>query len=174
MSKRKYEQADIKMVLKTIYMIFIGVLLAIFVGVGIAAFYPEPEYPETPLLLKLYKPPTEPISDPTISAQLEEEQRAFDEALKTYREKSEEYNRNVSIISLIAAILVLTISLTLFRKILIIADGLLLGGVITLLYSVVRVFGSGDDKLRFVVVSVGLVVSLILGYLKFIAPSKNK
>lgn len=162
------------MMLKIVYTIFIGVLLAIFVGVGIAAFYPEPMFPETPLLLKLYKPPTEPVSDPTISAQLEEEQKAFDQALKIYRAKSEIYNRNVSIISLIAAILVLIISLTLFRQLLIIADGLLLGGVITLLYSVARVFGSGDDKLRFLIVSVGLVVSLILGYLKFIKPSEGR
>lgn len=162
------------MVLKVVYTLFIGVLLAIFVGVGIAAFYPQPEYPETPLLIELYNLPTEPICDPTISAELEKEQKEFNEVLKTFGEKMEKYNRNVSIISLVAAILILIISLTLFRKLLIIADGLLLGGVITLLYSVVRVFGSGDDKLRFLVVSAGLVVSLILGYLKFIEPSKNK
>ena len=162
------------MVLKVVYTIFIGLLLAIFVGVGIDAFYQGPTPPETPLLLELYKLPTEPTSDTTISTQLEEEQKAFDEASKIFMEKFQKYNRNVSIISLIAAILILIISLTLFRKILIIADGLLLGGVITLLYSVARVFGSGDDKFRFVVVAVGLVVSLILGYLKFIEPSKNK
>lgn len=161
------------MVLKIVYTLFIGVLLAIFVGVGIAAFYPSPEPPETPLLIELYELPTEPSCDPTISAQLEKEQKEFNEALKIFEEKLEKYNRNVSIIALIAAILVLIISLTLFRQILIIADGLLLGGVITLLYSVVRVFGSGDDKLRFLVVSVGLAVSLILGYLKFIEPSKR-
>ena len=162
------------MVLKLIYAIFIGVLLAIFVGVGIAAFYPEPKEPETPTLLKLYKLPTDPSRDPMISAQLQKEQEVFDEVLKTFKEKMEKYNRDVSIISLIAAISILMISLTLFRKLLIIADGLLLGGVITLLYSVARVFGSGDDKLRFLVVSVGLIVSLILGYLKFTEPSKNK
>ena len=162
------------MVLKIVYTVFIGVLLAILVGVGIAAFYPAPEFPETPLLIELYELPIEPICDPTISAQLEEEQKEFNETLKIFKEKFEKYNRNVSIIALIAAILVLIISLTLFRQILIIADGLLLGGVITLLYSVVRVFGSGDDKLRFLVVSVGLAVSLILGYLKFIEPSKKK
>ena len=161
------------MVLKLVYTIFIGVLLSIFVGVGIAAFYSEPEHPETPTLLKLYKLPTDPSRDPTISAQLQYEQEAFDEVLKTYEEKMEEYNKNVSIISLVAAILILVISLMLFRKLLIIADGLLIGGVITLLYSVVRVFGSGDDKLRFLVVAVGLVVSLILGYLKFITEPKK-
>ncbi|RLI44556.1 hypothetical protein DRO61_12030, partial [Candidatus Bathyarchaeota archaeon] len=122
----------------------------------------------------LYKLPTDPSRDPAISAQLQKEQEAFDEVLKTYGEKMEKYNRDVSIISLVAAILILMISLMLFRKLLIIADGLLIGGVVTLLYSVARVFGSGDDKLRFLVVSVGLAVSLILGYLKFIEPSKNK
>ena len=162
------------MVLKLVYTVFIGVLLAIFVGVGIAAFYPEPESPETPTLLKLYKLPTDPSRDPMVSAQLQKEQEAFDEVLEIYGEKMEKYNRNVSIISLVAATLILIISLTLFRKLLIIADGLLIGGVITLLYSVARVFGSGDDKLRFLVVSIGLVVSLILGYLKFIEPSKDK
>jgi len=162
------------MMLKLVYTIFIGVLLAIFVGVGIASFYPGPQYPEPPILLKLYKLPTEPPTDPTISAKLQKEQEVYDEVLKTFKEKMEKYNRDVSIISLIAAILILVISLTLFRQLLIIADGLLLGGVITLLYSVARVFGSGDDKLRFLVVSVGLAVALILGYLKFIEPSKNK
>lgn len=162
------------MMLKLVYTIFIGVLLAIFVGVGIATFNPGPKPPEIPTLLKLYNLPTEPSTDPTISAQLQKEQEAFDEVVKTFKEKMEEYNRDVSIVSLMAAILILIISLTLFRKLFIIADGLLLGGVITLLYSVVRVFGSGDDKLRFLVVSVGLALSLILGYLKFIEPSKKK
>jgi len=156
------------MVLKIVYTFFIGVLLAIFVGVGIAAFYPEPKHPETPTLLRLYKLPTDPSRDPAISAQLQKEQEAFDEVSKTYEEKMEKYNRNVSIIALVAAILILIISLMLFRKLLVIADGLLLGGVVTLLYSVVRVFGSGDDKLRFLIVSVGLGISLILGYLKFV------
>ena len=69
------------MVLKLVYTIFIGVLLAIFVGVGIAAFYPGPQYPEPPILLKLYNLPTEPVCDPTISAQLQKEQEAYDEVL---------------------------------------------------------------------------------------------
>lgn len=162
------------MVLKTVYTIFLGLLLAIFVGVGIAAFYPGPKPPETPRLLKLYNLPTEPLKDEVMTAQLQKEQEEFDKALKIFEEKMERYNRDVSIISLVSAILILMTSLILSRQILIIADGLLLGGVITLLYSVARVFGSGDDKLRFVVVSVGLLISLILGYLKFIQPSKKK
>lgn len=162
------------MMVRLVYTIFVGVLLAMFVGVGIAAFYPEPKWPEEPMLLKLYKLPTEPLKDSTIAAQLQKEQETFDEAQKVFQEKFKNYNRNVSVISLISAVLMLTVSLTLLRKILIIADGLLLGGVTTLLYSLLRGFGSGSDKFRFIIVSVGLATSLILGYVKFIEPSKNK
>lgn len=162
------------MILKYVYIVFIGVLLAIFVGVGIDTFYSSPKYPETPLLLELYKTPIEPVCDTGISAQLEKEQKAFDENLKLFQENSEKYNGNVSIISLIAAVLVLILSLTILRDINVIADGLLLGGVMTLLYSVARVFGSGNDKVRFIVVAVGFIVSIVLGYLKFIKPQKSK
>ena len=58
-------------------------------------------------------------------------------------------------------------------SILFIADGLLLGGVLTLLYSVIRGFGTEDNMFRFVVVSVGFAISLFLGYVKFIQPAKK-
>ncbi len=50
----------------------------------------------------------------------------------------------------------------------IISDGLLLGGVFTLGYSIIRGFAGDDDKFRFFVVIVGLVVTVVLGDLKFI------
>ncbi len=50
----------------------------------------------------------------------------------------------------------------------IISDGLLLGGVFTLGYSIILSFADDDDKFRFFVVIVGLVVTVVLGYLKFI------
>ncbi|MCF7835595.1 MAG: hypothetical protein K9M15_00525 [Candidatus Marinimicrobia bacterium] len=161
------------MMLKIIYVVFIGALFAVFVGVGISAFYPAPEYPDTPRALKIYDVPINPSCDTSINAQLEEEQNKFDEEVKAYREESESYNRNVSIISLIVSILAMAISLVVLRNIPVIADGLLLGGVLTLLYSVVRIFGSDNDKLRFVVVAIGFMIALVLGYLKFVKPSKK-
>lgn len=156
------------MVLKVIYSVFIGVLFAIFVGVGIAAFYTSPNPPEEPIELRLRS------SNEQVTPQLRQKQEEFDKASKEFQKKFEEYNRNVSIISLVAAILILVVSLTLVRKILLIADGLLLGGVLTLFYSVARGFGSGDNTFRFIVVSIGFATSLILGYLKFIKPVESK
>lgn len=163
------------MLLKFVYTIFVGILLAIFVGVGIAAFYPEPKYPEPPFSMKYPRPVSAPdFKEATPSAQELKEQQEYDKKTMDHQKKIEEYNKNVSSISVAAAILMLVISLTLFKQILVIADGLLLGGVLTLLYSIIRGFQSGDPMFRFLVVSVGLFVALILGYLKFVRQTLKK
>ena len=157
------------MILKYIYTLFLGILLATFVGVGIAAFYPEPKYPEYPIAQRIY--PVEPDKDSTESAQVKKEQLEYEKISKDYQELSEEYSRNASIIALTAAIIILIISLTLVKNLVYIADGVLLGGVLTLLYSIVRGFGSHDNMFRFLVVAIGLFIAFILGYIK-LKPSK--
>lgn len=161
------------MILRFVYIIFTGVLLATFIGVGIAAFYPGPKAPEPPVSVK-YAPPCESFKDEAAFQKIRGEQEEFEETMKSFQTKFEKYNRDISIVSLLAAILILVVSLTLFKKILLIADGLLLGGVLTLIYSIIRGFGSGDNMFRFIVVSVGLAISLFLGYIKFIEPAGVK
>lgn len=159
------------MVLKLIYTFLIGIFLAVFVGVGIAAFYPGPKFPEQPIGLKYCSP--EMIKDATSYEEFKVQAQQFDKEEKAFLIKSRIYNRNVSTVALVASILIVVASLTLFKKILFIADGLLLGGVLTLLYSVIRGFETEDNIFRFVVVSVGLFISLLLGYVKFIRPTKK-
>lgn len=159
--------------IKFVYTLFVGILLAALVGVGIAAFYPGPKTPEPSLSMK-YGQPCETLKDETASQQVRQEQEEFDKKMVAFQEQNKKYSRNTSIIAIIAAILILIISLTLFKKILIIADGLLLGGVLTLAYGIIMGFGSGDNIFRFFVVCVGLIVSLFLGYIKFIKPTPSK
>ena len=158
------------MILKIIYTIFIGVFFAALVGVGIAAFYPEPKPPQYPSALKI---PREGGLNQPVFQELKKEQEEYDKAEKAFQEKMEVYNRNVSIIAIVASIVTLMVSLTLFKKIFLIADGLLLGGVLTILYSIIRGFGSGNNKFQFIIVSIGFVISLVLGYVKFIKPAKT-
>lgn len=159
------------MVLKLIYTFLIGIFLAVFVGVGIAAFYPGPKRPETPSSIKYGFSETD--KKEALSAEYKAEIEKYDQAEKEYQLQSQTYNKNVSIYSLIASILIVITSLTLFKNILFIADGLLLGGVLTLLYSVIRGFDTQDNMFRFIVVSIGLFISLFLGYAKFIKPIKK-
>ena len=157
------------MILKIIYLIFIGVLFAVLVGVGIAAFYPEPKPPEYPSALKI---PREGGLNQPVFEELKGEQEEYDRLEKAFRQNLEIYNRNVSIIAIVASIITLVVSLTLFKKLFLIADGLLLGGVLTILYSIIRGFGSGNNKFQFIIVAIAFIVALILGYIKLAKPPK--
>lgn len=165
------------MVIKIFYTIFLALLVALFVGLGIEAFYPTPKYPEYPSVLETV--PFEPETTVTAEQRVErEKQRVAEEKWckeeKAYQKKIGAYNRNVSIIALVGAILTLVISLTFLKKILILSDGLLLGGVFTVCYSIIRGFGSDNERFRFAIVTVGLIIALFLGYIKFIKPAGEK
>jgi hypothetical protein len=160
------------MFLKFIYTLFIGVLFATLVGVGIAAFYPQPKYPEFPTQLSYPKAPTEQTEEDR-QVQLKQ-QEAFDKRSKEYQQQNQIYSRNVSIIAIIFAIAALVVSLTFLKTLQMIADGLLLGGLLTLLYSIVRGFETQDNMFRFVVVAIGFVVAITVGYLKFSKPAEKK
>lgn len=146
--------------LKTIYAFFLGILLAIFIGVGIAAFYAAPTEPKAPDIMVGKDGPTQAQQD---------EQKAYDQAFDSYKKNQQEpYDRNVSIAALAGAVILVAIGLLLENRISVLADGALLGGVFTLLYSIGRGFAANNSKYSFVSVAVGLVVALGLGYQRFI------
>jgi len=120
------------MELKFIYTICLALLVVLFVGFGIAAFYP--------------------VAD---GAQPSEAQAS--------------YYRVVAVIAMLAAIAVMACSIAMKAKLGFIADGLLLGGALTLAYALIVGISMGDDdRFRFLVVTVGLVVTLVVGYVRFI------
>ncbi len=153
--------------IKFIYTLFLALLVALFVGLGIDAFYPGPKAPNYPFELNQVKQGCEQ----TIEQQMLEKE--FSKAQEKYMEESKIYNRNVSIISLVASIIILVLSLTLLTKIKMIADGILLGGVFATMYSIMRGLMSENSQFRFLLVIVGLIIALALGYIKFIRPKEN-
>lgn len=157
------------MVIRWLYTIFLAVLLVTFVGVGIAAFYKAPKSPEYPNEMKY--PETQPVTSP--SAMTITRQKEFDAKQKEFIEKNEAYNKNVSTIAIVAALIVLVLCISLLSKILYLSDGLLLGGVLILGYAIIRGFGTGDEMFRFIIVSIGLIVAIFLGYWKFVRKEKK-
>lgn len=155
------------MVIKFVYTIFLALLIALFVGLGISAFYPGPKEPLYPFQLDAEKPGCEETTE------LKNVREEYNRAQRDYTENFKPYSRNVSIISIAAAILILIASLTLLSKIKMIADGILLGGVFTTIYSIIRGVLSEDTKFRFLVVTIGLLIALVLGYIKFIKPKEE-
>lgn len=149
-------------ILKLVYTFFLGILLAIFVGVGINTFYPPPPEPKWPTQLETY--------GKELSEQQQKTQIAHEKRMQAYEEDLKPYSRNVSIITLVSAVALLAVSILFEKKIKVIADGVMIGGLFTLLYSIGRGFASGDDKYMFVMVTVSLAVVLYLGYHRFVKP----
>ncbi|MDX1765770.1 MAG: hypothetical protein R3313_02335 [Candidatus Saccharimonadales bacterium] len=156
-------EADDKRNLKLIYSFVLGLMLVIFVGFGISTFYETPQEPEFPKELEFIRdePTEEQIA---LERQFEAQQDEF------YEQEMRPYNRNVSIITFTAAVIFLVVSLVYEKKIQVIADGVMLGGLFTLLYGLGRGFASEDNRYIFVMVTVGLAVVLFLGYRKFVKP----
>jgi hypothetical protein len=154
-------------VIKPIYTIFLALLIALFVGLGIDTFYPGPKAPQYPIELDQVKVGCEEtIEQQTLRKEFNQTQNQFLEEFKPY-------NRSVSIILLVASIIILVLSLTLLAKIKMIADGILLGGVFVTAYGIIRGCMSDSSEFRFLIITIGLIIALVLGYIKFIRPKKN-
>lgn len=156
--------------LELIYTLFLALLISLFFGLGVSAFYPSPKSPEFSAPLSV--PAKEGVL--TQSQEQLDAQVKFEKEQKDYTTRSNTYNRNVSVITLGLAVLALVLSLSFLNSIYVISNGLLLGGVFTLIYSIGRGFMTADTQYRFVIVTVGLLITLALGYIKFIKPNKEK
>jgi hypothetical protein len=103
--------------LETLSVLAVGVLTAFFVGFGIQAFYPAPEFPE--------EQPVEPEAKEELMKEEKEDFAAF----RAYEEEISEYNRVASFIAVGIAVLILAAVLHLKRiRIRAIRDGVALGG----------------------------------------------
>ncbi len=153
--------------IQTTYAVFLGILLALFVGVGIAAFYSQPAGPEYPQEQIGY------VNKDGLNEQQQKIENEFNIKQKAWEEEMKPYNRNVSVVALASAVVFVCIGLIFDKKIRVLADGAMLGGIFTLIYSLGRGFAAEDSKYSFVMVSVSLAIVIALGYLRFIRPEHH-
>lgn len=147
--------------LKLAYSFFTGILLAIFVGMGIATFYPQPVSPEYPSQLNMIGKDGPNQAERAVQAKFDAEQKAWEEKMKPY-------NRNVSMIAIGAAVAYVAISLLIAEtRWGFLSDGIMLGGIFTLIYGLGRGFAAQNSKYSFAITTVGLVIVFLLGYLRF-------
>lgn len=150
-------------ILKVIYTFFLGLLLALFVGMGISTFYLAPSEPELPT--GVYE--SRPIDSKAVSEEQALADREYESQWREYSEKMQIYNRNVSILSLIISVVLLVVAFVLERRNTILSNGLLLGGVFTLAYGIIRGIMSENTQYRFIAISVALAIVVYLGYRRF-------
>lgn len=127
-------------VLQVIFAFFLGLVLVAFVGIAVGTFYPRPEYPDP------YTPSLE----------------------TAYMTAVEQWYLISGIILVLCATAILAISLFLPEAQGVLSNGLLLGGVFTMVYAVGMSFSAGTSFLRLAVVAVALAVTIGIGYLKFV------
>lgn len=148
--------------IRYIYTFFVGLFLAIFVGMGIAVFYPEPVPPEEPDWYRTS------YNQKELTQAQKDEEEIYIANQKEFERQMWRHNRYVSVIVLVCAVIILAAALLLAGRLGVIADGLLLGGIFTLLYGIGRGMATDSNKYRFLVAAVGLMTTLVLGYIKFI------
>jgi hypothetical protein len=151
------------------YTLFLGMLIALFFGLGVSAFYTSPKEPEYPTVLSVSS-----FKECVMSQEQIDAQKKYDQEMRSFQADFSTYNRNVSMITLGLAVIAMVLSLLFLENIRVLSNGALLGGVFTLAYSIIRGFMADDTKYRFIIVTVGLLITLALGYIKFIKPKTEK
>lgn len=131
--------------LRVLYSISLGIIIVLFVGLGIATFYPAPE----------------------LSSLADLDAPVRKAALDAYQSAMRDYNRNVTVVALISALLILGASIWSESRKPLFAGGFLVGGLLTLLYGLLLGLTSGVTAVAFFSVAVGLFVVVYLGHQRF-------
>jgi len=157
--------------LQTIFSLFLGLMVLALIGVGVNTFYPSPATQYDKQLQALYNKQSEvgvQGKDATSTAQQEAVQRQINDLQTKSQAAQEPWARNTSIVLVLFATLVMGISLIRSDQLRVLSNGLLLGGLFTMVYGSGWVIASGSSMARFFVVLFALVVTIGLGYLKFV------
>ncbi len=167
--------------LQTIFSFFLGLMVLAFIGVGVNTFYQSPEERLQPQQTKIERQ-MDAINTKTDNRSLTATEQAQMDTLTTQQNRLQDevdadmktWARNTSIVLVIFATLVLVISLIRSDQLRVLSNGLLLGGLFTMLYGTGWVIFSGNSVARFVVIAFALVVAIGLGYVKFVWQRASK
>jgi hypothetical protein len=157
--------------LQIIFSFFLGLMVTTFIGVGVYTFHPpnealEVQMEEVNRREREVRTPVEPTAEESARLQeIEAERIALFDAQRVARE---EWGRSTSIILIILATLVMAVSLVRADQLPVISNGLLLGGVFTMVSGVGWIVATDTSVTRFVAVSVAFAITLGLGYARFV------
>ena len=160
--------------LRTIFSFFLGLMVTAFIGVGVYTFHPPQT--ESDLQIKDLYHQEQTIRDSRspdeLTAadreQIKELDNERDELREAAREVQTAWGRSTSIILILFATLAMAVSLLRADQLPVISNGLLLGGVFTMVYGVGWIIATNTSIARFVVMTVALVITLALGYVRFV------
>lgn len=145
-------------VVRAVYTFFLGLMLALFVGTGISTVHPGPPEPEPPGALALVQERRALTAEELPAWQAYEEQR------RAWEDRAAAHHRDVGIAATVAAVALLAAGLAVERRHRVLAEGVELGALFTLVYGILRSLAARDTLAGFVVVTAALAVVLLLGW----------
>jgi len=159
--------------LQTIFSFFLGLMVVAFIGVGVNTFYPSPGERYQAQLQTLYDQQSTLSTGgktlaPAEQAQADAIQKQIIALQAKQRVEEQPWNLNTSIILVLFATLVMGVSLVRAEQLRVLSNGLLLGGLFTMLYGMGWTIASTTSNTRFYVVLFAFAVTILLGYLKFV------
>ena len=164
--------------LRTIFAIFLGLMLTAFFGIGAYTFYPPPTQFEDQITELNSREQiirtTKASSELTIEDrdQLQEIALKRSELIAAQQKARKPWCLTMSIILIVFSTLTLVVSLIRADQLQVLSNGLLLGGVFTMLYGIGWIAFTGTSIIRFLVMAAALIVTLVLGYVRFVRQSK--
>lgn len=163
-----------------IYAVFLGGVITAFSAVGLFTFYPTPTAGQSQIEqldqreAAIYSECKDAAC--TLTADDRAEARAIElereELWRVQRAEEEQWSRTSGIIMISIATLLLALSLIRWDRAIVISNGLLLGGLFTMVFGIGLTLAGGESVSRFVVLTIALGITVVLGYLRFARASK--
>lgn len=160
--------------LRTIFSFFLGLVLTAFVGVGVYTFYPPPEQYQRQLQDLTRREQAILNAQPSGETSAEERSRLQEinqqrnKLVDAEAEARRPWGRGMSIVLIVFATVSMAVSLIRADQLPVISNGLLLGGLFTMLYGVGWILATDVSITRFLIITAALLVTLGLGYLRFV------
>jgi hypothetical protein len=160
--------------LRTIFSFFLGLMLTAFIGVGVYTFHPPPRQFDDQI--RDLDRREQAIHNSRAPNELTTADRDSIQAITRRRNELTDaaaaarmtWGRSTSITLIVFATLAMVLSLVGSDQAPVIGNGLLLGGLFTMLYGVGWIIASDTSISRFAVMTVALAITLGLGYARFV------
>lgn len=162
--------------LQTIFSFFLGLMVLAFIAVSVNTFYRSPQDRNQPEMQRIdqrisqldSKQPGGGSLSASDQAELDRLRSQQMELQNRIQSEMEGWSLNTSIVLIVYATAVMGVSLIRSEQLRVISNGLLLGGLFSMLYGAGWVIFSGSGVARFVVILFAFGITVGLGYAKFV------
>lgn len=159
-------------VLQSLYAVFLGGIITAFLVIGLTTFYPPPPAPEDQTtaidrdLNELYACQADPACK-VDEARLRQLEAQREEVWQRQQDDQRAWSRNAGLALIGLATGLLALSLVRSDRVIVLSNGMLLGGLFTMVGGIGLSIAGGEGVARFLVLSAALAITVVLGYLRF-------